>query len=80
MADRRRSHRFSFYSILMPALCCGVLAQFFWIPQDAAMPTMLVDRATVIVVPVMASVVIQMVSPWEAPPPRRSRRLRLANA
>jgi hypothetical protein len=80
MADRRRSHRFSFYSILMPALCGGVLAQFFWVAQDAKMPTMLVDRATVIVVPVMAAVVIQLVSPWEAPPPRKSRKLRLANA
>ena len=34
----------------------------------------------VIVVPVMAAAVIQVVSPWEAPPPRKSRKLRLANA
>jgi hypothetical protein len=79
MADRRRSHRFSFYSILVPALCCWLLTLFLW-PHDSNARPALVDPATVILVPVMASVVIQLVSPWEAPPPRKSRKLRLVNA
>jgi hypothetical protein len=79
MADRRRSHRFSFYSLLVPALCCWVLTLFLW-PQDLRAQAAVVDPAAVIVVPVMAAVVIQLVSPWEAPPPRKSRKLRLANA
>jgi eukaryotic-like serine/threonine-protein kinase len=79
MADRRRTHRFSFYAILVPALCCWALTMFLW-PQDAEARVALVDPATAILVPVMASVVIQLVSPWEAPPPRKSRKLRLANA
>jgi hypothetical protein len=79
MADRRRPHRFSFYALVVPALCCWVLTLFLW-PQDANAKVSLVDSATVILVPVMAAVIIQLVSPWEAPPPRKSRKLRLANA
>jgi uncharacterized membrane protein len=80
MADRRRSHRFSFVSVVMAAVLCGVVMLFVW-PSDESAKMALIDPTTVIVVPVMASVVIQLVSPWEAPlPRRRSRKLRLANA
>jgi hypothetical protein len=79
MADRRRSRRFSFLTVVMAAAVCGVVMLFVW-PNDQAASYALIDPTTVIVVPVMASMVIQLVSPWEAPPPRRSRKLRLATA
>jgi hypothetical protein len=79
MADRRRPHRFSFVSVVMAAVLCGVVMLFVW-PSDEPSKLALIDPTTVIVVPVMTAVVIQLVSPWEAPPPRRSRKLRLANA
>jgi eukaryotic-like serine/threonine-protein kinase len=79
MADRRRPHRFSFVSVVMAAILCGVVMLFVW-PNDESAKLALIDPTAVIAIPVMASVVIQLVSPWEAPPPRRSRKLRLANA
>jgi hypothetical protein len=79
LADRRRGHRFSFYALFMAGLCCGAVMLFVW-PNDDKAKAALIDPLTVIVVPVMAAAVIQVVSPWEAPPPRKSRKLRLANA
>jgi eukaryotic-like serine/threonine-protein kinase len=79
MADRRRPHRFSFYSVVVSAVLCGVVMLCVW-PSDERAKLALIDPTTVIMVPVMTSVVIQLVSPWEAPPPRKSRKLRLANA
>jgi hypothetical protein len=79
MADRRRSHRFSFWPVFVAALGCFIVMMFVWPSNDRARAA-LIDPTTVIMVPVMASVVIQLVSPWEAPPPRKSRKLRLANS
>ena len=52
---------------------------FIW-PSDDQARAAFIDRTTAIMVLVMASVVIQLVSPWEAPVPPRNRKLRLANA
>jgi eukaryotic-like serine/threonine-protein kinase len=79
MADRRRKHRFSFGSVFGAALGCWILMLFFW-PGDETARAALIDPATAISVLVMASVVVQLVSPWEAPVPPKARKLRLANA
>jgi hypothetical protein len=65
--------------VLLAALFCWLIMLFVW-PSDERAKAALIDSTTVIMVPVMASVVIQLVSPWQAPPPRKSRKLRLANA
>ena len=78
MADRRRPHRFSFWSVCVTGLGCFLLSRLIW-PTDSQARLMPIDPTTVIVVPMMAAAVIQLVSPWEAPPPRKSRKLRLAN-
>ncbi|MCI0458479.1 MAG: serine/threonine protein kinase [Gemmataceae bacterium] len=70
MADRRRPQRFSFYSVLAAGFC-GYILLFLW-PR----PTVPVGFISL----VMAAVIIQLVSPWEEPPPPRSRRLRLRQA
>jgi hypothetical protein len=79
LADRRRSSRFSFFSMAVTAMFAGLIMLLLW-PSDETAKSALIDSTTAIMVPVMASAVIQLVSPWEAPPPRRSRKLRLANA
>jgi peptidoglycan/LPS O-acetylase OafA/YrhL len=78
MADRRRPHRFSFWSVFTAALVCWGVMLIVW-PNNLSNAA-IIDQATAIMAPVMASVVIQLVSPWEAPPPRKSRKLRLADA
>jgi hypothetical protein len=78
MADRRRPHRFSFWSVCVAGLGCFLLSRLVW-PTDEQAKLALIDPTTVIVVPMMAAAVIQLVSPWQAPPPRKSRKLRLAN-
>ncbi len=78
MADRRRPHRFSFWSVCVAGLGCFLLSRLIW-PMDEQAKQALIDPTTVIVVPMMAAAVIQLVSPWEAPPPRKPRKLRLAN-
>jgi eukaryotic-like serine/threonine-protein kinase len=70
MADRRRPHRFSLFAVLATAFW-GYVLLLLW-PRPAA-PTGLVAL-------VMASVIVQLVSPWEQPPPSRGRRLRLRYA
>jgi hypothetical protein len=67
MADRRRPQRFSLYAVLTAGFW-GYVLQMLWPP-----PTQPVGFVAL----VMASVIIQLVSPWEAPPPRPGRRLRL---
>jgi hypothetical protein len=79
LADRRRPHRFSFWKVFAAALGCWVVMLCVW-PNDEQSKVAIIDQATVIVAPVMAAIIIQLVSPWEAPPVRKSRRLRLANA
>jgi hypothetical protein len=70
LADRRRPQRFSLFSVLAAGFW-GYILLVLWPP-----PSPPVGFVTL----VMASVIIQLVSPWEAPPPRRSRRLRLRYA
>jgi eukaryotic-like serine/threonine-protein kinase len=79
MADRRRRHRFSFWSVCMAALGCWIIMLFVW-PGDERVRTSLIDPTMAITAMVMASVVIQLVSPWEAPEPTKAKKLRLANA
>jgi hypothetical protein len=71
LADRRRPQRFSLFSVLAAGFW-GYALLLLW-PQQQQQPVGFVAL-------VMASVIIQLVSPWEAPPPRRSRRLRLRYA
>jgi eukaryotic-like serine/threonine-protein kinase len=80
LADRRRRHRFSFWSVCVAGLGCFILRGLLW-PGDEEARASLIDPTTVFVVPMMAAAVIQLVSPWEAAPPsRKSRKLRLPNA
>jgi hypothetical protein len=74
-ADRRRTSRFSFF----PVLAAGVWAFLLLLVWPAgeskeyfALPTY-VGVASL----VMASMIVQWVSPWEAPPPPAPRRLKL---
>ncbi len=70
MADRRRAHRFSLYPVLCAAFWALVL-YFLWPkPQQPFGALALVT----------AAVIVQWVSPWEAPPPPLARRMRLRNA
>src|SRR5205814_749347 len=66
LADRRRPQRFSLFSVLAAGFW-GYLLLLLWPPPSPPVG---------FVALVMASVIIQLVSPWEAPPPRRSRRPR----
>jgi len=79
MAERRRKHRFSFGSVCAAGLGCWILMLFIW-PTDEQARAALIDRTTAIMALVMASAVIQVVSPWEAPAPPKARKLRLGNA
>jgi len=47
MADRRRSHRFSFFSVFTAALCCGAVMMFVW-PSDEMARLALIDPTTII--------------------------------
>jgi hypothetical protein len=70
-ADRRRSSRFSFF----PVLAAGVWALLLllvWPSMDSAY----VGVSSL----VMSSMIVQWVSPWEAPPPPAPRRLKLRRA
>jgi hypothetical protein len=64
MTDRRRSQRFSFAPVLA-AGCWSCLLLLVW-PQWRGALAM-----------VMASAIVQLVSPWEQPPPPSAKRLRL---
>ncbi len=70
MADRRRPQRFSLYAVLAAGFW-GYVLLLVWPPPSA--PAGFVAL-------VMASVIVQLVSPWEQPPPARGRRLRLRYA
>jgi hypothetical protein len=78
MADRRRKHRFSLGPVCAAALGSWLLMLLIW-PTDEQAKAALIDQTTAIVALVMASVVIQVVSPWEAPPPK-NRKMRLVMA
>ncbi|HYT90541.1 MAG TPA: serine/threonine-protein kinase [Gemmataceae bacterium] len=70
MADRRRAQRFSLFAVLAAGFW-GYLLLLLW-PRPSA-PVGFVSL-------IMTSVIVQLVSPWEQPPPPPSRRLRLRYA
>jgi hypothetical protein len=67
MADRRRSHRFSFFPVLAAGFW-GLVLLFIWPNPDYTLGAGAL---------VTAAAVIQLVSPWEEPPPPPARRVRL---
>ncbi|HZY90837.1 MAG TPA: serine/threonine-protein kinase [Gemmataceae bacterium] len=69
MTARRRSHRFSFAPILAAGFWGLVLVQLFR-PQHWPGALVLV----------LASAIVQLVSPWEPPPPPAAKRMRLRYA
>jgi hypothetical protein len=71
MADRNRAHRFSCFPVIAAGFWALVLYPFVW-PADQA-PYGAIALVT-------AAVIVQWVSPWEQPPPRAARRLRLRYA
>jgi eukaryotic-like serine/threonine-protein kinase len=68
MTDRRRNQRFSFAPILATAFWALVLLLLWHHLKNGAVAL------------VMASAIVQLVSPWEPPPPPATRRLRLRYA
>jgi len=71
LSERRRSHRFSLMAVLA-AGCWAFLLMMVLMPGRELPPAL----ASL----VLSAVVIQLVSPWQAPPPRPKRRLRLQGA
>jgi hypothetical protein len=68
LADRRRSHRFSLGPILAAGFWGLLLLVLIW-PHGEA-----------VVVLMAAAAIVQLVSPWEQPPPSAARRVRLRYA
>jgi len=68
LADRRRAHRFSFAPILAAGFW-GLVLLLVW--QEPWRGTLVLTTAAAIV---------QLVSPWEQPPPPVTRRMRLRYA
>ncbi|MFL5342730.1 MAG: serine/threonine protein kinase [Gemmataceae bacterium] len=66
-ADRRREHWFSFFPVLVAGVCAFALL-LVWPDRD---------RPFGIPALVMASMIVQWVSPWQAPPPPAPKRLKL---
>jgi hypothetical protein len=73
MTSRRRSHRFSFAPILGAGFW-GVVLLLLIRPQHQPSPVMAA------VALVMTAAIVQLVSPWEAPPAQPARRVRLRYA
>jgi hypothetical protein len=67
ITDRRRSQRFSFGPILAAAFWSFVLLLLWKEPERWHGPVALM----------MSAAIVQLVSPWEAPPPPASRKMRL---
>src|SRR5262249_19090821 len=70
MADRRRPHRFSLFSVLAAGFWAYLLLCLWPWPEEPLG----------VVALVLSAVIVQLVSPWEQPPPPRARRLRLRYA
>jgi hypothetical protein len=70
MAERRRSNRFSFFPVLAAAFW-GLVLLFLWPAQE---PTRYYVGAGALV---MSAAIVQLVSPWEQPPPPPGKRMRL---
>ncbi len=70
-ADRRREHWFSFFPVFVAGAWAFVLL-LVWPDKDRLYVPALVL--------VMASMIVQWVSPWQAPPPPAPKRLKLRRA
>lgn len=68
LAERRRSHRFSLAPVLLAALLGWLLWQLWKEPW----------RGTLVLA--SSAAIVQIVSPWQPPPPRAPRRMRLRYA
>lgn len=71
MADRNRPHRFSAFPVIAAGFWAILLHPFVWPAHEQPYGAIAL---------VTAAVVVQWVSPWEQPPPRTARRLRLRYA
>lgn len=71
MADRNRAHRFSCFPVIAAGFWALVLYALIWPRGEAPYGAIAL---------VTAAVIVQWVSPWEQPPPRAARRLRLRYA
>ena len=71
MADRRRSQRFSLYAVVAAGFW-GYLLYYVFRPWS--------EEPLGVLVLVMTAVIVQLVSPWQQPPPPQARRLRLRQA
>jgi hypothetical protein len=71
MADRNRAHRFSCFPVIAAGFWALVLTPFVWPINEAPYGAIAL---------VTAAVIVQWVSPWEQPPPKAARRLRLRYA
>jgi hypothetical protein len=69
MAGRRRAHRFSFAPVLAAAFW-GMLLYLMVRPE----------HAQGVLVLALSAAVVQLVSPWEPPPPPAAKRMRLRYA
>lgn len=67
LTDRQREVRFSCFPVLVVGFWALIL-MLFWPPGEAAHGAIAL---------VTASAIVQWVSPWQAPPPKNGRRLRL---
>jgi hypothetical protein len=74
VADRKRKQWFSFFPVLVAGFW-ALLLVFLW-PGATASETFPVAAAHGAAALVMASMIVQWVSPWEPPPPALPRRLR----
>ncbi|MGF1582001.1 MAG: serine/threonine-protein kinase [Gemmataceae bacterium] len=74
LADRKRSRRFSMFSVLAAGLLGFVLLLLLWpAPQRT-------QASLGVVSLVMASVIVQLVSPWQKPQIRQPQKFRLGTA
>ncbi len=77
MTDRRRSHRFSFAPILAAGFWALILILILALASKGR-PDEAIWRGAVVLV--MSSAIVQLVSPWEQPPPPSARRVRVRYA
>jgi hypothetical protein len=84
LAARHRQSRFSLWSVIVTGIVSAILIAVMRIPNESAVdPSVFIrglELPPVAVVLTVASVVVQLSSPWSAPPPRASRRLRWKTA
>jgi hypothetical protein len=75
VTDRRRSQRFSLAPVLATAFWAVILLLLWHNLRHGAVVLGMARTGGVALV--MASAIVQLVTPWEQPPPPTARRLRL---